>query len=44
MHELAKMRTLTPIIEQVYKVLFLNKNPHQATEKLMTRVLKEEKR
>ncbi|HEY3249999.1 MAG TPA: NAD(P)H-dependent glycerol-3-phosphate dehydrogenase [Ignavibacteria bacterium] len=45
MHELAKNEDIDlPIIEQVYKVLFLGKNPHRATEKLMTRVLKEEKR
>jgi len=31
-----------PIIEQVYKVLFKNKEPHLATEKLMTRDLKHE--
>jgi glycerol-3-phosphate dehydrogenase (NAD(P)+) len=43
MHELAKNEDIDlPIIEQVYKVLFLHKNPHVATEKLMTRVLKEE--
>lgn len=43
-HELAKkLGVELPIIEQVYKVLFLGKNPHQATEKLMTRGLKEEK-
>lgn len=43
-HELAKKIDVElPIIEQVYKVLFLGKNPHQATEILMTRDLKEEK-
>jgi glycerol-3-phosphate dehydrogenase (NAD(P)+) len=31
-----------PITEQVYKVLFKGKNPHLATEKLMTRGLKHE--
>jgi glycerol-3-phosphate dehydrogenase (NAD(P)+) len=42
-HELArKMGVELPIIEQVYKVLFLGKNPHLATELLMTRDLKEE--
>ncbi|MBL8016869.1 MAG: NAD(P)-dependent glycerol-3-phosphate dehydrogenase [Ignavibacteria bacterium] len=42
-HELAKkMGVELPIIEQVYKVLFLGKNAHIATEKLMTRDLKEE--
>lgn len=43
-HELAlKLGVELPIIEQVYKVLFLNKDPHHATEKLMTRDLKDEK-
>lgn len=43
-HELAKkLGVELPIIEQVYKVLFLGKDPHTATEKLMTRVLKDEK-
>jgi glycerol-3-phosphate dehydrogenase (NAD(P)+) len=43
-HQLAKkLGVELPIIEQVYKVLFLGKNPHSATEKLMTRDLKEEK-
>ncbi|HJY63922.1 MAG TPA: NAD(P)H-dependent glycerol-3-phosphate dehydrogenase, partial [Ignavibacteria bacterium] len=43
MHELAKNEDVElPIIEQVYKVLYLGKNPHDATTKLMTRVLKEE--
>ncbi len=43
MHELAKNEDVElPIIEQVYKVLYLGKNPHDATAKLMTRVLKEE--
>lgn len=43
-HELAKkLGEELPIIEQVYKVLFHGKNPHDATEKLMTRDLKEEK-
>jgi len=31
-----------PITEQVYKVLFSGKNPHKATEMLMTRNLKKE--
>lgn len=43
-HQLAKkLNVELPIIEQVYKVLFLGKNPHVATEKLMTRDLKGEK-
>jgi glycerol-3-phosphate dehydrogenase (NAD(P)+) len=43
-HELAKkLGEELPIIEQVYKVLFHGKDPHSATEKLMTRDLKEEK-
>lgn len=43
-HELAKkLGVELPIIEQVYKVLFLGKDPHHATEKLMTRDLKDEK-
>lgn len=43
-HELAKkLGVELPIIEQVYSVLFLGKNPHRATEKLMTRDLKKEK-
>lgn len=43
-HQLAKkLGVELPIIEQVYKVLFLGKNPHLSTEKLMTRDLKEEK-
>jgi glycerol-3-phosphate dehydrogenase (NAD(P)+) len=43
-HQLAKkLGVELPIIEQVYKVLFLGKNPHIATEKLMTRGLKGEK-
>lgn len=42
-HQLAReLRIELPIIEQVYKVLFLGKNPHRATEKLMTRDLKTE--
>jgi glycerol-3-phosphate dehydrogenase (NAD(P)+) len=42
-HELAqKIKVELPIIEQVYKVLFMNKNPHKATEILMTRNLKTE--
>ncbi|MGH2575864.1 MAG: NAD(P)H-dependent glycerol-3-phosphate dehydrogenase, partial [Ignavibacteria bacterium] len=42
-HQLAKeLKVELPIIEQVYKVLFLGKNPHKATEKLMTRDLKQE--
>lgn len=42
-HGLAKNKNVElPIIEQVYKVLFQGKNPHLATEKLMTRDLKEE--
>ena len=43
-HELAKkLGVELPIIEQVYKVLFIGKDPHKATEKLMTRGLKDEK-
>lgn len=43
-HELAKkLGVELPIIEQVYKVLFQGKDPHHATEKLMTRNLKDEK-
>lgn len=43
-HELArKLNVELPIIEQVYSVLFQGKDPHKATEKLMTRGLKEEK-
>ncbi len=43
-HQLAKkIGVELPIIEQVYKVLFLGKDPHHATEILMTRDLKEEK-
>lgn len=42
-HGLAKEKNIElPIIEQVYKVLFLDKDPHLATEILMTRDLKEE--
>lgn len=42
-HELAqKLRVELPITEQVYKVLFQNKEPHKATEVLMTRNLKTE--
>ena len=42
-HGLAKKFNVElPITEQVYKVLFLGKNPHKATEKLMTRGLKRE--
>ncbi|RPI13994.1 MAG: NAD(P)-dependent glycerol-3-phosphate dehydrogenase [Ignavibacteriae bacterium] len=42
-HELGqKLRVELPIIEQVHKVLFVNKNPHKATEILMTRNLKTE--
>jgi glycerol-3-phosphate dehydrogenase (NAD(P)+) len=42
-HELAqKLRVELPIIEQVNSVLFLGKNPHKATEYLMTRNLKTE--
>jgi glycerol-3-phosphate dehydrogenase (NAD(P)+) len=42
-HELAQKHNVElPIIEQVYKVLFKGKNPHLATEKLMTRGLKHE--
>jgi glycerol-3-phosphate dehydrogenase (NAD(P)+) len=37
-----KIKVELPIIEQVYKVLFMNKNPHKATEILMTRDLKTE--
>lgn len=40
-HELAqKMKVELPITEQVHKVLFAGKNPHKATEILMTRDLK----
>lgn len=43
-HELAqKLHVELPIIEQVYRVLFTGKNPHLATEQLMTRNLKHEK-
>lgn len=43
-HQLAKkLGVELPIIEQVYRVLFLGKDPHLATEKLMTRGLKHEK-
>ena len=43
-HELAKkLGVELPIIEQVYKVLFLGKDAHHATEMLMTRNLKDEK-
>lgn len=42
-HELAKIHKVElPIIEQVYKVLFLDKHPHIAAKKLMTRLLKKE--
>ena len=42
-HGLARNKNVElPIIEQVYKVLFQGKNPHHATEMLMTRDLKEE--
>lgn len=42
-HALAqKLQVETPIMEQVFKVLFTGKNPHTATEKLMTRGLKRE--
>ena len=42
-YELArKMKVELPISEQVYKVLFQGKNPHKATEILMTRNLKSE--
>ena len=42
-HELAKkIHVELPIIEQVHKVLFMGKNPHKATEELMTRDLKSE--
>ncbi len=42
-HALAReLKVEVPIIEQVYKVLFLGKEPHRATEKLMTRNLKNE--
>jgi glycerol-3-phosphate dehydrogenase (NAD(P)+) len=42
-HELSKeVNVELPIIEQVNKVLFHNKNPHRATEILMTRDLKTE--
>lgn len=40
-HELAqKLKVELPITEQVHKVLFAGKNPHKATEILMTRDLK----
>jgi glycerol-3-phosphate dehydrogenase (NAD(P)+) len=43
-HELAKkLGVELPIIEQVYKVLFNRKDPHVATENLMTRDLKAER-
>ncbi len=42
-YELAqKLKVELPITEQVHKVLFKGKNPHLATEKLMTRGLKHE--
>ncbi|MCI0449180.1 MAG: NAD(P)-dependent glycerol-3-phosphate dehydrogenase, partial [Chlorobi bacterium] len=42
-HGLAKkLRVELPITEQVYKMLFHGKNPHKATEELMTRGLKKE--
>jgi glycerol-3-phosphate dehydrogenase (NAD(P)+) len=42
-HELAvKLKVELPIIEQVNRVLFLGKDPHKATELLMTRNLKTE--
>ncbi len=42
-YELAqKLKVELPITEQVHKVLFNGKNPHLATEKLMTRGLKHE--
>ncbi|MFI5144839.1 MAG: NAD(P)H-dependent glycerol-3-phosphate dehydrogenase [Ignavibacteria bacterium] len=42
-HELAKkLHVELPITEQVYKVLFTGKDPHKATEMLMTRDLKSE--
>jgi glycerol-3-phosphate dehydrogenase (NAD(P)+) len=42
-HELTKkLKVELPITEQVYKVLFHGKNPHTATESLMTRGLKKE--
>ncbi len=42
-HELAqKLKVELPIIEQVNKVLFQGKDPHKATEILMTRNLKTE--
>ncbi len=42
-HELAqKLKVDLPITEQVHKVLFAAKNPHKATEMLMTRDLKTE--
>ena len=44
-HQLArKLNVELPITEQVYKMLFEDKNPHQATEELMTRDLKKETR
>ncbi|MCC6866235.1 MAG: NAD(P)H-dependent glycerol-3-phosphate dehydrogenase [Ignavibacteria bacterium] len=43
-HELSKKINIElPIIEQVYRVLFHGKDPHQATEMLMTRNLRDEK-
>jgi len=42
-HELAKnLGTELPIADQVFKVLFHGKNPHKATDILMTRGLKKE--
>ena len=42
-HELSKkLHVELPITEQIYKVLFNNKDPHKATEILMTRNLKTE--
>lgn len=43
-HELAeKMNIEMPICEQVYRVLYRQKDPRQALQELMTRELKEEK-
>lgn len=43
-YELAKLHNIElPIINEVYNILFKNKNPHKATKILMKRNLKEEK-
>ncbi len=42
-HQLSKKLKLEmPISEQVYEVLFHNKNPHEAVAELMTREAKDE--